>query len=303
MNKKIYIIIISVLFSVIIWISIAFSDVHYAVYRLPVEVVDLPEGYTTSEILPEKITLRVRGDGWKLMSFELSGYKSFFVSVKGDSNRIITDPLANIENNPWLSSGMSIIDAYPKSIRITVEPVVSKKLKVIPQLDLDFKPGFGLASKIIIEPDSVVISGPVSKMNQLNYYKTEPIALKKLDQKTSVITPLDEIKGFEPQIKSVSVTLDVQRIIENNFSDVLVNVVNKPDNVDVVLIPNTITCTVRGGINILGKLNSQDITATVDYIQLISESPEFVVPQITIPEDVYLISFRPEKLKYVIKKY
>lgn len=303
MNKKIYIIIVSVLFSIVVWISIAFSDSHYSVYKLPVEVIDIPEGYTVSEIEPEMITLRIRGDGWKLMSFELGGENKFFISAKGDSSRLITDPLAHIDNNPWLSAGINIIDVYPKSVKIYIEPIVWKKIQIVPQLNLDYKPGFGLASKIVLEPDSVLVSGPKSKMKKLNSYKTKPIEIKKLDQLTTVEAELENVKWFEPEIKSTMVKLDVQRIVENNYPEIVVNVINKPSNVEVVLIPNTINCTIRGGINILGKINPEDITAIVDYKDILNDTLEFIKPRVTLPEDVELIAIRPDRLKYVIKKY
>ncbi len=51
---------------------------------------------------------------------------------------------------------------YPDSLRFFVERIISKKLPVVSGLDLEFKPGYGLASEIVLKPDSVVVSGPFS---------------------------------------------------------------------------------------------------------------------------------------------
>lgn len=303
MNKKIYIIIISVLFSVIVWVSIALSDEYYSTYKLPIEVIDLPSGYTVGNRLPDTVTIRLKADGWKLMSFELGGSNYFFVSVKGDSGIVSANLLTNVENNPWLSAGINILDINPKTVRIQVEAFAEKMLKVIPQLNLDFKEGFNLATKVLIEPDSIIVRGPKSLLNNLAGYRTKEISLKNLDQKLTITAELENLRGFETFPKLVNVTLDVQRIIENTISNIPVNVVNKPTNVEIVLIPNTIDCTFRGGINILGKITANDIIASVDYFDVVNDTLGFIKPEIQLPADICLLSVKPEKLKYVIKKY
>lgn len=303
MKKNFYIIIISVLFSVTVWVSIALSDEYYSIYKLPIAIIDLPSGYTVGNDLPETITVRLKGDGWKLMSFELGSSKFFFVSVKGDSGLITANLLNNVENNPWFTAGINILDITPKSLRIVVEPIAEKKLKIIPELNLDFKEGYSLASKVSVQPDSILVRGPASVIRRMETFRTKEITLKNLDQKTTFLAELEELRGFETEQKLVSITLDVQRIVENSISDIPVNVINKPENVDVILIPNTINCTFRGGVNILGKVTLSDIIATVDYNTVIADTLGFVRPEIQSPENINLLSVKPDKLKYVIKKY
>ncbi len=303
MKKNFYIIIVSVIFSVTVWVSIALSDEYYSIYKLPVEIIDLPAGYTVGSNSHEIVTIRVKGDGWKLMSFELGSSKYYYVSVKGDSGVISANLLANVENNPWLATGINILDITPKNIRISVEPIAEKKLKIIPELNLEFREGYSLASKVIVEPDSVLFRGPLSLISRMESFKTKEISLKNLDQKTNLQVELEEMRGFEPAKNNVSITLDVQRIVENTISDIPVKVVNKPSDVDIVLLPNLVSCTFRGGVNILGKITSADITATVDYYSVISDTLGFIRPEIQSPENLNLLSVKPDKLKFVIKKY
>lgn len=303
MNKKIYIIIISVLFSVIVWVGIALSDEYYSIYKLPIEIIDLPAGYTVGNDLPQTITVRLKADGWKLMSVELGSSKYFYVSVKGDSGMVSASLIANVENNPWLTSGINILDVNPKNIRIIVEPLAEKKLSVIPQLNLDFKDGYNLATKVSIEPDSVLVKGPSSLIKTMNGFKTKEITLKNLDQKITLTSELESLRGFETVPNFVEVTLDVQRIVENTVEDIPVRVFNKPSNVEIVLIPNTIDCTFRGGVNILGKITTDSIIASVDYYKVINDTLGFIKPELQLPADINLLSVKPDRLKYVIKKY
>lgn len=303
MNKKIYIIIISGLFSITVWVSIALSDEYYSIYKLPIEVIDLPADYTIGNDLPQTITIRLKANGWKLMSFELGPSKYFYVSVKGDSGVVSTNLVANIENNPWFATGINILDINPKNVRIIVEPLAEKKLSVNPQLNIDFKDGYNLATKVLIEPDSVLVKGPANLIKTMAEFKTKEITLKKLDQKITLISELESLRGFETFPRNVKITLDVQRIVENTIGNIPVNVINKPANIDILLIPNIIDCTFRGGVNILGKITADSIIASVDYYEVISDTLGFIKPEIQVPADITLLSIKPDRLKYVIKKF
>lgn len=283
--------------------SIALSDEYYSIYELPIEVIDLPAGYTVGNILPQTITVRLKADGWKLMSFELGSSKYFYVSVKRDSGVVSTNLVNNIESNPWFSAEINILDINPKNIRIFVEPLAEKKLKVIPQLNLDFKEGFNLATKVSIEPDSVLVRGPSSLIKSMDTFKTKEITLKNLDQKITLVSELESLRGFETFPKFVQLTLDVQRIVENTVAQIPVNVTNQPANVEIVLFPKTIDCTFRGGVNILGKITADSIIASVDYYKVINDTLGYVQPELQLPVDVTLLSVKPDKLRYSIKKY
>jgi hypothetical protein len=40
----------------------------------------------------------------------------------------------------------------------------------------------------------------------------------------------------------------------------------------------------------------------IEYKQIESDSTGFIIPRISIPEDVMMIKFQPEKFQYIIKK-
>jgi hypothetical protein len=82
---------------------------------------------------------------------------------------------------------------------------------------------------------------------------------------------------------------------------VLVN--NIPKDRSVVLIPNTINCSLRGGINILGKVNQNEISASINYGDIVYDTVGSVQPNIIIPENTRLVFIKPMRLSYIIKKF
>lgn len=302
MNKKFYLI-ISIFFSITIWISIALSDYYYSSYILPLSVIDLPENYIPSSKLPEFVTVKIKAEGWKLIPLEFGAQKSFFISAKNDSVSFTENLLTSVELNPWYNNKMNILEVTPKNLTVNLFPKVEKRIKVKAVLDLEFKRGFGLASELIIKPDSVTIKGPASEINLIKEIETLPIQFKNLDKSIDVIAEIKSLKGFETNVNNVKISLDVQRIIENTISDIQITVDNLPPNIEVVLIPKTVNIILRGGIEYFSKYNKNDILAKIDYKDIVSDTLGYLKPEIHIPKHFSLISVRPDIIKYIIKQY
>lgn len=302
MNKKLYLV-ISILFSITFWISIALSENYYSSFTLPLKIIDIPANYTSSSKLPENITVKVKAEGWNLLFFEFRTNKFFYVSAKNDSVKFTENLLQALDINPWYNNEMNIIEVYPKTLTIELEPKFEKLVKVKPILEIEFKRGFGLASEVITEPDSILIKGPLSDIIKLVEIETNPIKLKNLERKTEVSAKLKTYRGYDTDIQNVKVLLDVQRIIENSIYDVQIQIENLPENIEVVLIPNSLNLTLRGGIEYFSKYSNRDIIATIDYNDVLSDTLGYLSPKIQIPKEFSLISVKPDIFRYIIKKY
>ncbi len=71
MKKKIPLLIISIAFSVIIWGTISLSEEYYANVNVPLRVVGFPNGFSIGSEIPENITIKLRGIGWKLFAVNI----------------------------------------------------------------------------------------------------------------------------------------------------------------------------------------------------------------------------------------
>lgn len=303
MNIKINIILLAVVFSFIIWISISLSDQYLTSYNFNVKVVNFPNGYTSGNLSTQNLSVKLKAKGWQLITLNLAGELDYFISANKDSGRIVVDPFDDIMENSWIISGISVVDITPRNLEFNVERIVAKKLKVEADIDITYKGGYDLAAPIFIYPDSVVVYGPQSIINKTSYIKTKSIEIKNADQQEVLITELKNISGFKTDQQHVQLKLDIQRIVENTFDNIKVVINDIPKDRDVVLIPNNISCGLRGGINIVGKIGPGDITASLDYKDIILDTLESVLPKIIIPNHTQLVYTKPERLKYIIKKF
>ncbi|MCW8804401.1 MAG: hypothetical protein OQK57_08390 [Ignavibacteriaceae bacterium] len=303
MRKKLNIFIASVIFAFILWGSISLSEIYYTNVNVKLTLYNFPQGHTTGSQLPEKIKLRVKGQGWRLVSINVGPETEFRVSVGGDSGRYNINLYDYLENNRWLLSDVEIINIFPDSLRFFVERIISKKLPVISNLGLEFKPGYGLASDIVLRPDTVVVSGPFSLLKNMKEIRTVDKSLSLLDSRTKLEVNLPVVNGIEYNANLIEAILDIQRIVDKQFENIPVNVIDIPPRKEVVLLPNKIGFNVRGGIEILGKLKPDQFHAYVRYQSLVQDTTGSVTPILELPKNVTLQYLKPDRLRYVIRSF
>jgi len=302
-KNKIYIIILSVVFSILIWGSITLSDQFYSSMDFTVKVVNQPSGYSSGVIAPDKISLKMKAKGWQLLTLALGSQTEYLVSADKDSGVITVDPFNEIDENYWLSKGLSITEINPRQVSFKVEKVKVKRLKIEAETDISFSNGYGLATPIKIYPDSVLVSGPSSVLDNISTIKTKVLRISSLDNKIKIIADIDEPQGFQLEENKAELTIDVQRIVEKTFEDIKITIEGMPNDRDILLIPNTIHCGLSGGINILGKVNPNEISASIDYKDIVYDSLGSLQPKIVIPQNTRLIFIKPARLNYIIKKF
>jgi hypothetical protein len=302
-KKKIPIIIVAIIFSIILWGSISLSEVYYSNIEIPLKLIDFPKDYTLSSEIPERMTIKVKGAGWKLFSLNVGQDVSYNVSVNKDSGFINVNLIDYLTDNRWVISELEVIDINPGSISFSVERRIEKIVPIVANLNLDFKAGYGLATDIILSPDSVLVNGPVSVISSLTELQTKEIVLSSLDKETVENFGFIDLPGTIYGTDFVSVTFDIQRIVDKQFDDINVDVLDVPPDRDVVLLPNKVSFGVRGGIDILGKLDQSQFEAFVFYRHVVLDTLGNVIPQVRIPENTNLLYLKPQRLRYVIKKF
>lgn len=303
MKKKIPVIIISVIFSIIVWGTISLSGDYYSNVVVPLKIVDMPDGYTVGTKLPSQVSLKLKGEGWRLLSVNIGKDVMYDVSVNRQPGKKELKLLDHITDNRWILSDLEVMDITPVKIDCMIEKKISRKLPVSADLNVDFKAGYGLASPITIEPDSVIVTGPGSVLNKIESVNTKEVKLSSLDKRTIKNISFASLTGSSFDTKFVAITFDVQRIVDKEFNNINIDVLDVPPDRDVVLLPNKVGCSIRGGIDILGKLSSDDFKSFVYYRDIVFDTLGTIVPRMDLPVNTSLIYIKPEHVRYIIKRY
>lgn len=303
MKKNISSIIAAFLFSAILWVSVSLSNDYFTTVSIPLKITNIPSGYSLATDLPDKINIKVRGAGWKLVGVNILPEDAFMVSAGNDSGKKFVSLFNSLSENRWLVSDIQVMEIIPDTISFYIEKVATRVLPVVSNVEMNFRAGFGLAQDVKLYPDTIIVTGPKSIINKLSEIKTVRKSFSSLDSRLIEKVELENIPGTTYSINQVSVEMNVQKIVDKRIDDIFVKVLDVPTDRDVVVIPNKINISVRGGINILGRLNKEDFDAYVYFRDVVFDTLGSVKPNISLPNNTVLVDVKPERLRYIIKKF
>ncbi|TSA28045.1 MAG: YbbR-like domain-containing protein [Ignavibacteriales bacterium] len=303
MKKKVVTISLIAIFSIGLWISVALSEVYITTVEIPVRFTDLPKNYAVGSTSVDNVYLQVKGKGWELAKLKLVGDTEFNISVHRRTSKYRSDLNNFIDANPWLASSFQVLEIAPAQIEYEIERIGSKRVPVVQNLKIDFKPGFGPASKIKIEPGTVEISGPANLLQKIDAIKTEFREFTDINDNVKLVLPLDVPDGITIPKTECSIEFEVQKIVDKTFESILIETRNVPPNKELILYPAKINVVLRGGINKLGRLTNDSIKVYVDFWTALKENGKTIEPIIEFPQFTTLTITQPKKLEYIIKQY
>jgi YbbR domain-containing protein len=292
-----------ILFSLILWGSVSLNGEFVATVKVPIVFTNIPDGYTVGQTSISEINMNVKGAGWDILSLIFSRDNEFVVPVGRVFGKHEVSIKNSLNRNSRMVAALNVLDIYPDKVEFNVERIASKTVKVLPDVSLNYKEGFGLVSDIKVEPESLVVYGPESKIKQLQFIKARPVSFDNLEQKITKNLTFDKPDNIDFSTEDVKVEFDVQKITEKTFDNIVVEHRGVPSAKELLIIPAKISVVLRGGINILGKLSSSDIKAYVNFDDALKDNSGSINPVIVVPNNTKIIDVKPKKLDYIIKHY
>jgi hypothetical protein len=301
---KYHILFVSLVFSLILWLSLNFSLTYERNYQIPIKInIDKP--YAVANPIPLNLSLKLRAKGWNFISLYTSTNPVFVYNVEPSfgnasvvvNKQYIIDNLTSLEN-------LNILDVKPDSLLIKIDKYTEKYVKLKPLVNIDCKPGYQTVGKYLLEPDSIKIGGSVSILNNLSYLSTKFLNYNKvylnIDQIVQITDSLSNIiwKSQDETKLKINVELSAEKILK----DVELILPDVPNDKEVMLLPPVVTINIRGGVNQLSVLDNSKIKAFLDYNTIFLDTTGSVTPKFIFPEGIILNHFSPEKIQYIIKK-
>lgn len=294
---------LSVLFSIIIWISVNLSGSFYTTIQLPLRVNNIRDGYGIATTIPETVTVKLKAAGWNIIGLQLRGGIEYTVSSVLETGNIRVNLINSVPDNNWVSSDIQVLDVWPAYINLKIDKLDFKRLPVKPSISIDFKDEYGLAKSILCYPDTIDVEGTKRFLDTLRFVETVPLEFFNIDQSFSTEAEIKKNSGINVKPNRVNLYFDVQKIVDREILEIPVVIKDMPPDRSIVLLPDRIDISIRGGINILGKINREEIEAYVKYSEIISDTIGSLAPKINVPKNTKVLFKKPERVKYIIKKF
>jgi hypothetical protein len=218
---------------------------------------------------------------------------------QGEANVTVTRSM--LSQGMQMPTGIHVASILTDPFTAQIGVIERKKVPVVPVLNVGLREGFMLSGRPAVFPDSVLLRSSRRTLASISAWKTQPIVLSDVYTPLSVQTRLSDTLAGIVDVPSVTITtaLNVQQMAELVLPDIPVVLTSAPATHRVVLSPTLVTLTLRGGIHQIAALSAADVTVSVDYPSALDNSTGSLVPKITVPADITVLSIAPARLRCV----
>ena len=262
----------------------------------------VPENLAFRDAPPQDVVIEMEGTGWDLL-FEY--FASPAVPLQYDllDRRELVLSRNNLRSDlqdQLFSGDLRIIDINYDRIELTLEERVTRRVPIRLHSRLSFAPEHQLRGPVRLKPDSVDVTGPVSRVDSISFWPSDSLIMNRL--KTSLTTNLPLRKpsreiSLNPRV--VQAVIPMEQFTQKSLF-VPLTVENAPDSVQVFPRQIAVTCVL--GLSQYEKVRSTDFRFTIDLenVDLQSENNAVLIEMAEQPDSVRNIQFTPRAAKYFI---
>jgi hypothetical protein len=302
-DKRYHIVLATTIGAILLWGSVKLGGQFQTTTEVPVVLANVPSSVAPVFPIPRVLDLTVRGEGWQMVNHVWDS--DLLLELDGNPQsapRIVT--LREVRRIIALPEDILLVDMKPESLLVAFEPSVEKRVPILLENHAFFAEGYGLSGRPVVDPESVTVSGAASVLRDLTAWYVATPALTDLRSPVQQAIPLSDNATYLVALSppSVTLTLNVQPLAEKTLSGIPVSVHSLPHDREVLLIPPRIDILIRGAIDRLAGITSEECRVSVDYRDIEGDTVRSVVPLIELPEGLTVIGRTPERLQFVIRQ-
>ncbi|MEE4285185.1 MAG: CdaR family protein [Mariniphaga sp.] len=308
-DKRIVVFSVCLLIAASLWFLNAMGKDYTTSLTYSVKYVNPPENLFLANTPPSKLELNVQAHGFTLLRHKLAFSFSPIVmdlsaiSQSLESNnkeyRVTSEFLIN-KIGAQVSKEITISGVSPQTLLLVFDSLNTKKVPVIPQVELNFKPQFFLMGLVLPRPDSIEITGPAAVLDTIDVLQTDKITFEGLDKSMERTVPVTHPENIRISPEKIAIIVPVEKFTEKKIS-LPVQVIHLPEDVQLKLFPPNITVAVMVGLSKYEEVSSVDFTATVDFNQALSGENNLEVSVETNKDYIQLMKVVPSSIEYLIE--
>lgn len=311
-DRKPVIFLICVAIATIFWFLNALEKEYSIELSFPVRYTNLPKNKILANNPPKHFTVDVRSYGFTLLRYKLSmAFSPLIFNVNEFTGKIMEEtnkPKYAIPSRVYhngiaaqLSNELNITGIHPDTVYFDFDRIVTRKIKVVPDITYELQKQHYLYDDIKVKPDSVKAMGPESILDTLPNVKTVSQHYKELDQLTQRNVSLQEIKKLEFSPKRVVITIPIEEYTEKKLT-VPLAIDSLPDSVHVNLFPSEIKLSFMTGLSQFNEITPEDFKMSVSYNDLKNKMNYLPVRIEKFPPHLKSLNYLPKKVEYLIEK-
>jgi YbbR domain-containing protein len=201
--------IVSLILATTLWATVADQASSELGLEVPLEYRNIPDRLEVTGDMPNTVQVRLRGSSNVIRDLTTKD-----VATTVDLSKMPTGEkvIALSTQNVRAPFGTEVIRVNPSNIRFSLERTIGKTVPVVPTIVGKVEDGYEIG-KVSVNPGSITVEGPESRLNALTSIATVPV---RLERRRSDINENADLDVPHPQIRlqrpsSVNVTVEVRR--------------------------------------------------------------------------------------------
>lgn len=310
-NKNILTFSIFLVLSASLWFLNALRKSYVTEINYPIHITNPPNGLVVGEVSSTSLLVTIKADGFTLASYYFSQYfRPLVIDVLASKSHIrrtqrgvylLSNPLSR-QLYDLLSKNVQILSIAPDTLFIDFSKEGRKKIPVKLVHSFTFEKQYNQSAPIIIQPDSVVISGSSSALSAIDSIETGFQNYHNIKDSLFLRCKLQFNSKLAVSEEFCNVIVPVEPFTEAKIKVPVVSK-NLPENVNAKFFPSEISVSYNVAISRMKSITSHQFSAVVDF-SLVSSSfqPDKMRVKIeTHPPFINEVSYSPLLVDYILE--
>lgn len=305
-NPKIRLFLVLLFLSAVYWFFTSLSEKYPYKIFYNITYTNLPKDLFFQQQPPKIIPVQIKATG-----FEIIRQKIAPNSITFDLRKF--KPLNNYKyyfqpnKQKYLSDNQlkhsEITQFVTDSVFVFLGKLKRKKVPIISNVEFVFKPSYKIRNRLQIQPDSVLIKGPVRVLDSINSIQTIAKSFTNIDKdfdfEVDLVRPKKDIKTISFDILKAHLKAEVTKFTEGTI-ELPIKLPKTPKGKSIELFPRTATIKYEVAFDKYQDINENSFTISCDF-------PKDSIKKLDLfleskPNFIQNYSIQPKKVSYLIQK-
>lgn len=204
-----------------------------------------------------------------------------------------------------LFSGVELQEVMQDTIYLNLGVLASKKLKLLPDLEIGYHIGYDLIGEINVSPDSIVVSGPKSTLDTIQNIRLKKLVLNDVKSDFNFDVPILESnteKNLKINITEATITGKVDKFTEGNIK-VPFAINNLPKNMNLTILQEEVEVIFVVALSNFAKVSAASFKVECDFEMSQKNNLGYLIPKVVSqPNFVKSIRVIPSEIDFLIQK-
>jgi hypothetical protein len=311
-DRRVMVFLFFLVVSTVFWLLNVLGREYTTQLSYPVRYTNFPDNVVMVGELPSNLDLTVNAYGYTLLKHYI-GRRLLPIVVDVNSYSLNRMPDTDTKNFYMLTSvaanrvtgqlgaDIEVLRIEPDTLFFRFTDMITGRLPVKPVLEIQFEQQFMMKGNIVVEPDSVDVSGPAAVIDTMQFIPTTTFRKTGVNKPVQERVSLPEIRMLNLSVNTVLLNIPVEQFTEASLR-IPLEAVNLPDTLIMKTFPSVITVSYLVALSDYDKVTAQQFNAVADYNSVPSGNGRLKVDIVEQPAFVRSVRFAPQYVDYIIEK-